>query len=410
MHVIILEPLSSGAALVKAAREMGLAPVVFTANQGERRLPAECRPYVASVTTVDTYDAEAVFGAAQALLRETSIGGVIPGWEYCVGVAAETASRLGLPHLPQSTATAARNKFICRERLQAAGVDVPRYALVQTRADVEEAARRVGFPAVFKPTDGGGSMLVQRVDSLAELQQAFDNAAGGVFDVEHFVGTSFLLEEYLEGREFSIEGYVDRSEPHVVAVTEKRLGQAPFFVEMGHAVEATISPQERDAMVDYIERVARAIGLNLGAFHAEARITPRGPILIEINCRLGGDRIVRLVELAKGISLPAAMVRSYCRLPIPQDSISLQEQHGAAGVRFLSMETGSTMGRVLGLDEVSAMPGCVEVSTYFTRGDAVPPLTDCRGRVGHILFTAESRQALDRLLRQAEEQITIESA
>jgi biotin carboxylase len=411
MHVLILEPLSSGTALVQAARRMGLGAIVFTANQGERQLSAECKEWATSATTVDTYDGEAVFRAAEQLHRDVNLQAVIPGFEYCVDVAAKTAARLGLPHLPEVAATAARNKFVCRERLKAAGLNVPRYALMHTPTDIEVSAKAVGFPAVLKPTDGGGSLFVQRVDSILELRRAFESFSPGLFDVGHFVGAPFLLEEFLEGPEFSIEGYIDRGQPHVLAVTEKHLGEAPCFVEMGHVVEAAISVDERREMVKYVEQVTRAIDLRLGAFHAEARITTRGPVLIEINCRLGGDRIVRLVELAKGISLPAAMVRSYCGLEILQENISLGQRHGVAGVRFLSMAgsavMGNVMGNVKGMEEVRAMPGCEEVEMYFRAGEKVPALTDFRGRVGHVLFTADNRSALDERLRQAEKRIQI---
>lgn len=407
MHVVILEPLSSGAALVQAASRLGLRAIVLSASQGERQASAECKEWASTVITVDTYDDEAVFRVVERVKRETDLRAVIPGWEYCVDVAAKTAARLGLPHLSEATAAAARNKFECRERLRAAGLNVPRYALMHSPTDIDSAASAVGFPAVFKPTGGGGSLLVQRVDSIVELRKVFEAFSSGVLDVDHFVGAPFLLEEFLEGREFSIEGYVDRGEPRVVAVTEKRLSDAPYFVEMGHVVEAAISAEERQAMVAYVEQVARAIGLHLGAFHAEARITTRGPVLIEINCRLGGDRIIRLVELAKGISLPAAMVRSYCGLEVRQEHIALEGSHGIAGIRFLAMGRSAVIGSITGVEEVRAMPGCEEVEIYYRAGDKVPPLTDFHGRVGHVIFTADARPSLDERLRQAEDLIKL---
>ncbi|CAD6562727.1 hypothetical protein ACFQ3P_38945 [Paraburkholderia sabiae] len=53
------------------------------------------------------------------------------------------------------------------------------------------------------------------------------------------------------------------------------------------------------------------MGLTLGVFHAEARITRDCPALIEIAARLGGYRIYRLVELSKSLSLPEVMIRSH---------------------------------------------------------------------------------------------------
>src|SRR5262245_12266544 len=172
MSLIIVEPLSSGAALVEAAQRMGKAALVLTADEGERRLSEADRKWATSVIVVDTYDAEAVFHTAQEVVsRDGHVEAIVPGWEYCLDVVAKWASRLGFPHMSASAAKAARNKFASRERLKAAGLNVPRYALIHSDADVEWAACEVGFPAVVKPADGGGSILVRRVDSLDELRR-----------------------------------------------------------------------------------------------------------------------------------------------------------------------------------------------------------------------------------------------
>jgi len=249
--------------------------------------------------------------------------------------------------------------------------------------------------------------MVCRVDSLEELQQAVDHFPNTMLDMGKHVGSQFLLEEFLTGPEFSIEGYVDQAQPYVVAITEKQLGAEPFFVEMGHVVEAALPMSERTALIGYIERVVLAIGLEIGVFHAEARMTERGPILIEIAARLGGDRIYRLVELTTGLSLPATMIRSYCGVKNPARIDPLHIQHAVAGVRFMAFETLGRFGAVEGLEQVRTMSGCEEVEIYFNAGDVIPPLIDFRGRVGHVLFTADDRATLDMRLIQAESEIRL---
>lgn len=407
MSVIIVEPLSSGIALVEAASRMGQETLVFTANHGERQVSETCREWATSITEVDTYDAPAVLQAARKVHRAGQLEAIVPGFEYCVDVVATVASSLGLPHLSMSAATLARNKFACRERLKAAGLKVPRYALIRDQSEVQRAAHQVGFSAVIKPADGGGSLMVRRVDSLDELHSAVGDFEVGVTDVDHYVGPPFLLEEFLEGHEFSVEGYVDHGRPHVAAVTEKQVAGSPYFIEMGHVVEAPLGDEERMVLVTYIEQVVLAVGLGLGVFHAEVRITDRGPVLIEINCRLGGGRIPRLVELTKGLSLAATMLRSYIGLECPARAEPLNSRHGIAGVRFLTSQGIGVFGTATGLDEVRSMPGCEEVEIYFRTGDTVPLLTDFRGRIGHLLFTAEDRPTLDRSLQHAENLIQL---
>ncbi|MBA1366965.1 hypothetical protein FLK63_35710, partial [Burkholderia gladioli] len=100
--IIVLEPASSGAALVAAAARLGLAAHVFSADRDERIVPPELRAAAASFTAVDTSSPAAVAAAARALGAEA----IVPGFEYVVGVAAQAAERLGLPHLPPDAAAA----------------------------------------------------------------------------------------------------------------------------------------------------------------------------------------------------------------------------------------------------------------------------------------------------------------
>jgi biotin carboxylase len=401
--IIVVEPTSSGMALIDAARQMGETVAVFRTEAGA----SSGSPDPAVIDMVlDTNDADAVFLAAQQLHATHGVKAILPGFEYVVDVVANAAARLGLPHLAQSAAALTRNKYLCRAHLAKAHLAVPRFALIDDAAQLEAQAAQVGFPAVLKPVDACGSLLVRRVDSLAQLKQVLaDPDNTGLLDMGKQVGSKFLLEEFLVGREFSIEGFIANGQPQVVTVTEKHLGPEPFFVEMGHTVPAQLAETERLALCTYIEQVAQAIGLNLGVFHAEARLTARGPVLIEIAARLGGDRIYRLVELTHGISLPATMIRSYCAEPDPIWRTA-RPRHGVAGVRFLALDGEGQLGHADGLDQVRAMPGYEELELYFAAGDAVPELTDFRGRVGHILFTADERITVEGRLRQAENSIS----
>src|SRR5207249_7492479 len=100
-----------------------------------------------------------------------------------------------------------------------------------------------------------------------------------------------LIEEYVEGPEYSVEGFMDGGSVRVACITSKFLGPEPHFVEAGHVVPGSISEPERRRVVAYVGRVVAALRLDRGPFHAELRCTPHGPLLIEIAARLGGDRI-----------------------------------------------------------------------------------------------------------------------
>ncbi|MPW18808.1 Phosphoribosylglycinamide synthetase ATP-grasp (A) domain protein [Paraburkholderia piptadeniae] len=404
--VIVIEPASSGTALIAAAAHLGVAAHVFSADRDERVVPPALRNAAASFTAVDTASPDAVVAAACAM----RVDAIVPGFEYSVGVAAQAAARLGLPHLPPEAAALTRDKYRSRSRLATAGLAVPRFAQIADPRDIATAASQVGFPAVLKPVDGCGSQLVTRVNSLAELQLAVERAMRhGVVDMGREIGKVLLLEQYLDGPEYSIEGYIDQRGPRVVAVTEKLLSAEPYFVEMGHIVEAALMPEHRATLVAYVKKVAGRIGLTLGVFHAEARITRDGPVLIEIGARLGGDRIYRLVELSKSISLPEVMIRSHLGDANPAPGYDTEVATCVSGVRFFAPVSGPFAGAAA-VERVRAMPGFQEIEIHSHIGGTVSQLTDFRGRVGHVLFTAADRPTLDFRLAEALSTLRFEHA
>jgi biotin carboxylase len=401
MNIAIVEPSSSGTALIEADRKLGKSVHAFSADTGDRLLGEHIRHNIASLTRVETNDPGDVYKAVSRLHAAIGLKAIVPGFEYVVDVTAAVAERMGLPGLPVQAARCTRNKLSIRHAMRYRGLAGPAYAAITGPEDLESAAAHVGFPAVLKPVDGSGSLMVRRVDDIKELRNAYRKMTQQrLVDMGRTVGMCAMLESYIAGREFSIEGVVNSDGPHVVAVTEKLLGPEPYFVEMGHVVEADIRADERAALVAYVTNAVRAIGLTLGVFHAEARLSDSGPVLMEIAARLGGDRIYRLVELAKSISLPELMIRSYCgeNCPIRVDA----ERHQVAGVRFLTLE-GSTdrFEFVHGVDQVRTMGGCQKTEIYYESGHRIPAAVDFRGRIGHVLFTAPDRTALEERLQRA---------
>jgi hypothetical protein len=120
-----------------------------------------------------------------------------------------------------------------------------------------------------------------------------------------------LLEAYVDGPEFSVEGYVTGGQVHFVSVTEKLLSAEPYFVELGHIVQANLSESTIHAIKCYTTRVVNALGVNLGPVHCEIRLGQKGPVVMELAARLAGDRICDLIDLALGVSLPRIMIETY---------------------------------------------------------------------------------------------------
>ncbi|MEM5372780.1 hypothetical protein V4C53_43190 [Paraburkholderia azotifigens] len=124
-------------------------------------------------------------------------------------------------------------------------------------------------------------------------------------------------------------------------------------------------------------------------------------MLIKIAARLGGDRIYRLVELSKSLSLPEVMIRSHLGDANRARGYETEVTTCASGVRFLAPVTGR-FASAAAVERVRAMPGFEEIEVHSHIGGAVTHPTDFRGRAGHLLFTAADRPTLDLRLAEAQ--------
>ncbi|MET9801635.1 ATP-grasp domain-containing protein [Streptomyces sp. NPDC006368] len=396
---LVLEPESSGFDVVSAALSLGLPVHVCTSRPLDALPPALLAGGV-TATHVDG-DATSFVKAALAFADDNDVSGVAPGFDYAVPAAAAVAAALALPGITPEAADVLGDKYRMEQALAGAGVPVAEgvpFTLDDVSAgDLRALASRVGFPAVLKPVDGSGSLRVRRVDDLAALRRtlAEDAAVGPVEDMGRMIGERLLLEPYLEGPEFSVEGYVAGGGARVVAVTGKQLGPEPHFVEVGHVVEADLPEGDRAALEAVALAAVAALGLTAGTFHLEARLTPSGPAVIEVGARLGGDRIHRLVSAVYGFSLPEAMVLSLTGRPVADPGPAT----GVAGVRFFSVPRPARLTDPDGLRErLTRLPGCTEAAVNRAAGTVLLPATDFRQRFGHAVVTAADRDGLDAAL------------
>jgi biotin carboxylase len=296
----------------------------------------EQQPYVADFEIADVYDGQALLAAGRALAERHALAGVMTWTEWMLVPTAILAEHLGLPSNTPEVAMACRNKATSRTVFAQAGVPSAASMKAGTLLEAAMATDAVGgFPVVIKPAAYAASVGVIHVDRGEDLPGAFDFATAGAALARE--STEVLVEEYLLGEEVSVETVTFAGATIPVAVTRKSLGNLPYFEETGHAVAAG-DPLMAEAGPAAVAAV-RALGVEYGVCHTEIRLTAQGPRVVEVNARIGGDMIGRLVELATGIQLARAAADIACgRAPDLTPT-----RHQAAAVRIRYPETSGTV-------------------------------------------------------------------
>lgn len=258
-------------------------------------------PYRVGSTVLDVFDPTVAVAAARTLAEQRPVRGVCCYAEGVIISAARVAAALGVPGSAPEAVAAARDKNVSRGLLDHAGLPQPRYALVTTLDQARAVAETtIGYPLVSKPCGLGASQGVVKVDSAAQLPEAMavTRAAG---DVGMVNGGEVLLEEYVAGPEISIDAAIFDGEYLPYLLARKRIGFAPFFEEIGHTVTADDPLLTDEKLQQLLADVHRALGWHHGLTHTEVKLTERGPVIIEVNGRSGGDLIPYLGELGLGV-------------------------------------------------------------------------------------------------------------
>jgi biotin carboxylase len=288
------------------------------------------RPYIVGESVFDVFDPAAATQAATVLAREHRIAGVYCYHEAVILAAAHVAAALGLPGPSVGAVTAVRDKSRTRRLLTEAGLPQPGFALVDTLDGAREAARELGYPLVAKPCSLGASQGVVKVRDEADLPQALAISRSAT-QRGMTTGTLVLLEQYLAGPEISVDAAVFDDGYQPFAVARKQIGDEPFFEEIGHVVAADDELLADQGLLDLLAAAHRAVGWSDGVTHTEVKFTEDGPVVVEINGRLGGDLIPYLGQLATGIDPGQAAVD--LALGVPPKLEPLRRQ--TAAIRFL---------------------------------------------------------------------------
>ncbi|GAA2974186.1 ATP-grasp domain-containing protein [Actinokineospora diospyrosa] len=263
-------------------------------------------PYVVGNTVVDNTDHDALVAAAREVAAEHEVAGVFCYDEGLVWPAASVSVALGLPGNSPEAIAACRDKNATRVALAQAGVPQPGSIGVYDLAGALAAAEEIGYPVVVKPRGLAGSMGVKLARDPGEVEAAYAAATAITYPGVPVFDMSVLVEEYVDGPEISVDAVFHDGRFVPLAVAHKQVGFDPFFEETGHVVDATDPLLTDPELLEALERAHKALGFHTGVTHTEFRLGSRGPRLLEVNARLGGDMIPYLGHLASGVDIALA--------------------------------------------------------------------------------------------------------
>jgi biotin carboxylase len=339
------------------------------------------------------------------LAARRPIRGIVPASDPTAVIAALAAERLGLPRNPPDAARRAANKHAMRVALRDAGLPVPPFALHDLRGDPEAAAGATAFPCVLKPLIFSASRGVIRADDPAGFVAAWRRIAKLLHDTraerrarDEEEAHEVLVEGFVPGAEVAVEGLLRGGRLELLALFDKPDPlDGPYFEETIYVTPSRHPP----ALQREVERItaegARALGLAEGPLHAELRLPPSGPVILEIAARSIGGLCSRTLRFGAGLTLEEVLVAHAMGLPLE----AVRREARASGVMMLPIPRRGVLHGVSGIEAAKAVPAVVDVVITAAEGRELVPLPEGDSYLGFLFAKAETPEEVEAALRAA---------
>lgn len=376
---------------IKRAKELGYYVGVIDYNPNAIGIPLADEYF--NVSTID------IEGVSKVATDFQPNGIMTLATDMPMRAIAVACERLGLSGISYDTAIKSTDKGEMIKAFKECGVEHPWYFILSNPSEVDSILTKVSFPCISKPTDNSGSRGVMFIHNEKELRDAVayssqNGRSGGV-----------IVEEYLEGSEVSVEIITVDGTPHILNVTDKLTTGAPHFVEMGHSQPSKLGEDNLSKIRDLAERAVKAVGIQNGPAHVEIMLTEKGPKMIELGARMGGDCITtHLVPLSTGIDMIEATIRLACG---EKPNIEKKYVKGSA-IRYLNAKQGEIQ-LIEGCEEARNIPNIIEVSLTKKVGDYVGNIGSSVDRVGFVIAQGENADNAISTCEKAMQKISIQT-
>jgi biotin carboxylase len=299
---------------------------------------------------------------------------------------------LGLPSVSVSAADISVNKLMQRNQFESAGLRVPKFIPFWDVNKAHEFAIEIGFPVVIKPSDASGSRGVSLVKNKCDVIFA----SGRALEASH--SRTGIIEEFIDGHEISVEGFVINGSFHAICFSEKKRTPPPYLLDTDVYFPDSLDQAERSSILNIASRALAACGLDNCPVHMEILRSNQGPVVVELAARGAGFRVfTNILPWVTGVDTIDIQLKLAMGKKV---EIILREELRGAVIAFLPPVPGK-LKCVEGLHLAREIPGIQEAEVYINAGVIMGELKCGADRIGHVIAFSENRQEAEMRTKQA---------
>lgn len=291
------------------------------------------------------------------------------------------------------------NKILSRDLLTDLPVS-PRYTVYTPDYSLEKFINKhkTYLPLIVKAPASAGSKDVLLANNGNQLKLAIQKL------LNHH--EQILLEEYLAGPQYLIEVLVHNKKVHIIAIIEQQITFFKRFIVTGYCLLRNNEKDLYDSILETVTSILEVFQLKNGPCHLEMRLVNGSWKLIEINPRISGGAMNKIIEVGYGINL----VEETIQLMLGNEPCLTRKHSKYVYAHYLTVDSKGSLIKVTGKNRSSKYPGVEEVYIKPRKGQILRPPISMGDRYGYVLASSDVKDEAIRIAKKAASEIRFELA
>ena len=375
--------------LIKKAKELGLYVVICSNKNNVPGIALSDGYY-----QVDAINPELLIKVG----KKERPDGILTNSEPLFVSEANAAEKLGLRCMSVESTKLYKNKFLMREFCHEHGIPSPQYRRCKNAEGAIDFFHHIQKKCIIKPLDNSASRGVFSVNNTDDINTHFEECIGA----SSAANPAIIIEEYVTGTEFTIDGIMTPNGHRCLAISEKK------HYAYNENVAYQLLFENQNDKFDYSElrkindQLVDLTGIPFGLTHAEYKYSNGKFYLIEIQARGGGNFIATdIVPFMSGIDSYIEQLKwavgDEVNVDYSYDNLS---SRCAVLYFFDTPDKGGVVKEIQGLDYLNSLGNQIMYHLDFQVGDTIQQATNDSNRIGWYILKSLNRADLDEKMHQ----------
>jgi biotin carboxylase len=330
-----------------------------------------------------------------------------------MGLTAFLAEDLGLWYPSVESIRICRDKYTAVSRWQKRSIRVPRFKLARSPYEAADFIHKIHKPCVLKPVSGSGSELVFFCDTESECQRTAQVLLHELDrKKENRLYTSaadcFLVEEFVDGVEYSCDFLIDKKQIKILRFTRKILTEDIPFGTIRAYVLTTCENEglEQKQLESLLLKAARGLGITRAICMVDFLLSQNEIFLLELTPRPGGDCIPYLMQYAAGLDILQVALDFAEKRPVDLPDLP-------GGGRYVGLRLHASVSGLIdkiSTEKLEADPRVKSIHLIRQSGDRVilPPEDYESWYLGHVIFLPAFGEQVEKQCHELRQLLTLE--